>query len=185
MAGSIARSMNGSRCILVLDGKTVGVAQSVGLSIGYQVDPIFTIGRYETAELVPNSQQPVTITMRMVRIIGASTGPLGNLRMPTLDDVSPLGLLNNTDFTVLLIDRQNGGAAIPTATVGTGTSAATAATPAAFAQIQKCRTTGWTFDSTASQTSEMTLTFTGIFIGDESVNVNDNKDASEAPFDVV
>ena len=181
VSSAVAKSMNGARCILVLDGKTVGVAQSVGLSIGFQVDPIFTIGRYETAELVPNSQQPVTITMRMVRIIGNTISPLAALRVPILQDTSPNGLLLNQDFTILLIDRQNNGSPV----VSGGTTGATAGASPAFAQIQKCRTTGWTFDSTASQTSEMTLTMTGIYIGDEGVNVTDNKDASEAPFDVV
>lgn len=170
MAGQVARSMNGARCILTLDGRTIGIAQSVGVSIGFQVDPIFVIGKYETAELVPNSQQPVNVTMRMVRIIGVS--PLEKLRVATLDDVAPNGLLMNQDFTVLLTDRQNNQNPVP----GQGV---------AFAQIQNCRTTGWTFDNTASQTSEMTLTMTGIYIGDEGLDVSKNKDADTPAFDVI
>lgn len=172
MAGQIAKSMNGARCILQLDGKTVGVAQSVGVSIGYQIDPIFVIGKYETAELIPNSQQPVNITMRMIRIIGVS--PLTELRQASLDDVAPNGLLQNQDFTVQLVDRQGGSA--PGQSVGSGTP---------FCTIQNCRTTGWTFDTTASQTSEMTLTMTGIYIGDEGLNVSKNKDGDTPAFDVV
>jgi hypothetical protein len=170
MAGSIARSFNGSRCVLTLDGRTVGIAQSVGVSIGFQVDPIFVIGKYETAELVPNSQQPVNITMRMVRIIGVS--PLEKLRVPTLDDLSGNGLLLNTDFSVLLTDRQNNQNPVP----GQGV---------AITQIQNCRTTGFTFDTTASQTSELTLTMTGIYLGDEGLDVSKNKDADTNPFDVI
>jgi hypothetical protein len=170
MAGALAKALNGARIVLNLDGKTVGIAQSVGVAVGYQVDPVYVIGKYETAELVPNSQQPITITMRMIRIVG--TSPLSVLRQPTLDDVSSNGLLLNQDFSITLGDRQNSKNPVPGQSVP-------------FLSIAKCRTTSFSFDSTASQTSEMTLTMTGIYIGDEGVSTTQNQDADTPAFDVL
>ena len=170
MAGSIAKTLSGSRIVLNLDGKTVGIAQSVGVAVGYQVDPVYVIGKYETAELVPNSQQPVTVTMRMVRIVG--TSPLQMLRQPTLDDVSPNGLLLNQDFSITLGDRQNNQNPVPGQSVP-------------FLQIAKCRTTSFSFDTSAAQTAEMTLTMTGIYVGDEGVSTTQNQDADTPAFDIL
>lgn len=167
---AIAKSLSGARAVLILDGKTIGTAQNVSVNIGFQVDPLFTIGRFEAAELVPNSQQPATITMRMVRIIGVS--PLQKLRLPTLNDVAPDGLLMNQDFTIQIVDRQNSLNPTP----GQGVT---------VMQVTNCRTTGFSLDTPASQTSEMTLTFTGIYIGDEGLSTTDNQDADTPAFDVL
>lgn len=160
----ISKSYNGARAIISVDGKTIGTAQNCSFSLNWATDPVFTLGRYEAQELVHNQQTPVTMTLRSVRFFGVS--PMTNMRVPQSESADGYGLLNGTEFSVQLIDRQNTGSA------NKGT----------IYQVDRCKTTGFTFDNTSGGTAELTINVMGIYQSDETVTNNAGSDTSAAPF---
>lgn len=98
--GQTARTITGARAKIFIDGKLIGIVQSVNCSVNYGVQDIAICGNEATAEIVYTHMAPVSLDMSGFRVY--NNGPYKDLNIPQLQD-----LLNHQDFSVSVMDRQN------------------------------------------------------------------------------
>ncbi|SRR6266851_4100305 len=141
-----ARTLTGARAKLYIENSISGQMQLVGLfaSVAYGVDyalePIFVIGRYNTAELVYTAMNPISLTLTGFRIVG--NGPYAVTGVPQLQN-----LLNHNDFSLALVDRQTGNTVL---------------------LVTGCRPAGYSSTSAARALHDLTVTVQGTVLQDES-----------------
>jgi hypothetical protein len=146
MAGTIAKSIVGARLKLYINGQLAGIFGSVDVAVSYGIDPVSILGRYDTAELVYTSMAPVTLNATGFRVSG--NGPYEIANVPQLQE-----LLNDQDFGVSVVDRQN-----PSITI---------------MQVSGVRATGFSQDAGSRGLMGLTVNFIGIGFSDESGSQGD------------
>lgn len=143
-----AKTMTGSRAQLLIADPTTGVAKVVGIfnnvsyGLAYDVQPVYTLGRYGPAESVYTSQEPINVTATGWRAIGA--GPHVSAKVPDIND-----LMNHEYMSLSLFDRQ---------------------TNQLICKIREVRPTGYSTGVSARGAVEVTINFIGLVIGDESTD---------------
>jgi len=98
--------MHGARAVVHIGGTPVGIFSQISYSVTYDVQPVFTLGRFSAIEIVYTGAEPVSVSASGYRVISSDAegqrGPHGELSVPKLDE-----LLNNEDTTICIYDRQN------------------------------------------------------------------------------
>lgn len=139
--------MNGARAkVGFIDPKTnqtkyVGIFNNVSYGLTFDAQPAYILGRYSPAEIDYTAQEPVNITCSGWRVFEHGAHVEG--QVPNLKD-----LLNHEYITITILDRQN-----PTKNLAT---------------FRNVRPTGYSTTISARNLEEVTVTFVGIFVDDES-----------------
>jgi hypothetical protein len=155
--------MHGARAQLIISdqneggkGEVVGIFNNVSVALTFDVQPVYLLGRLSAYELVYTAQEPVTVTASGFRVIGA--GPHKTGRVPNLQD-----LLKHEYISLSIIDRNAEQGAKP------------------IHVIHSVRPTGYSTTVSARNLEEITVTFTGLLIDDESSENNESVGASTLP----
>jgi hypothetical protein len=96
-----AKTLVGSRAKILINGQVVGLFTNCSWSIRQSKEPLFTLGRYSPGEIVPTSQEAVTVTLTGYRVV--DSGPYKVANATLLKD-----LLNEEDFSIVILDRKTG-----------------------------------------------------------------------------
>ena len=151
-----ARTMHGARALVSIydavtgSSKPVGIWNNFSYNVSYDVQPVFTLGRYSAAELVTTGVEPVSITAQGWRVINHGPFIEGKL--------TPLQNLLTQEYLILQVsDRQNPGVIV--------------------ALIHGCLPTGFSSTLSSKQLQESSNTYVGLLMDDESVK---NSEASSA-----
>jgi len=136
----------------------VGLFSSVSYGVIYDVQPAYILGRYSPAALEYTSQEPVNMTCNGWRVIGH--GPHRDAKVPRLSD-----LILHDYLEMAVMDRQ--------LEAGGGDSR--------IAKIRGIRPSGYTTGLSARQLEDMTTTYTGMLVDDESTTNVEGPGATELP----
>jgi hypothetical protein len=96
-----AKVLTGARAKVMIAGEVVGLFSQCTWSIRQGKDPAFILGRYSPAEIIPTTQEPVSISLSGYRVVEAGPYAVANATLLK-------GLLQEEDFTITVIDRQTG-----------------------------------------------------------------------------
>ena len=121
--------------------KYLGIFNNVSYGLTYDAQPAYILGRYSPAEIDYTAQEPVNITASGWRVI--DHGAHAEAKVPNLAD-----LLKHEYLTLTIVDRQN-----PNKNI---------------AVFRNVRPTGYSTTISARNLEEITVTFVGIFVDDES-----------------
>lgn len=150
--------MSGARAKFgILDPKTnqaqyIGIFNNVSYGLTYDAQPAYILGRYEPAEIDYTAQEPVNITCSGWRVI--DHGAHADAKVPLLGE-----LLRHEYLTLTIVDRQD-----PTRNIAT---------------FKSVRPTGYSTTISARNLEEITVTFVGIRVDDETSDARGgNKDAT-------
>jgi hypothetical protein len=135
-----ARVLHGSRAKIFISGNLVGLFANCTWSIRQTKQPIFILGRFHPAEIVPLSQEPVTMSLSGYRVVDAGPYKVANATLLK-------NLLNEEDFEVRIEDRQSG--------------------KTIFSAVG-CRVQGWSSGVAANRTSDINVDIIGIKGEDEA-----------------
>ena len=132
----------GARAIIYINGQNVGLFSNCSWSVRQQKVPAFILGRYNPADIIPISQEPVEMRLTGFRVVGA--GPYQVAGATHLQDL----LQNESYFQVVVVDRRTG---------------------AKVFTANECRVQGWNSGVQARGVSDITLDIIGVSGWDESV----------------
>lgn len=148
--------MTGARAKVMIYDKnskpvTIGLFNNCSWSVRQDKQPIFILGRYNPTEITPTTQEAVQMSLTGFRVVGK--GPYATMHATKLQD-----LLNEEDFVVEIMDRNNPGVPI-------------------FRALG-CRVTGWSSGVTARGISDIRIDVVGISGHDESSTSGDDDTGS-------
>jgi hypothetical protein len=135
-----AQTFHGARAKIRIGGNLVGIFNSCSYGLAYDIQPIYTLGRFSPAELVPTGQEAISCSCTGFRIV--DKGPHVVAGLPFLQD-----LLNSEDTVITLEDRQTG---------------------KNIAVIEGIRAQSYQTAVNARGVQEITVSFIGLRISDES-----------------
>lgn len=98
---ALSQILTGARAKVLINGTAIGLFSNASWSIRQEKQPAFILGRYNPAEIVPTTQEPVQMTLTGYRVVNA--GPY-----QVADATLLKNLLLEQDFSVTIIDRQTG-----------------------------------------------------------------------------
>lgn len=150
-----SKIMHGARAQVILNGVTVGLFTNVSYGMQYDLTPAFVLGRFSAAELAYTGAEPIGIQASGWRVInqGPFTSSGGN--MPRLQD-----LLVAEDMEFALYDRQ---------------------TDQLIMKVVGVRHQGFNSSVAPKALEEMSLSFMGLRLSDETAENNEAPGASELP----
>lgn len=150
--GKQSSVLTGARAIVYVGKTPVGIFANCTWSVRQDKVPAFILGRYNPAEIVPTSQEPVTMNLTGYRVIGSGPYAIktGNQAGGGTMATALANLLNETDFSVSIVDRRSAAGAPPIFTV------------------MGCRVTGWSSGVAARGVSDIRLDIVGLMAFDES-----------------
>jgi hypothetical protein len=149
---AISQILTGARAKVFINGNLVGLFASANWSIRQDKTPVFILGRYNPADIVPTAQEAVTLDLTGYRVIGLGPYVVGGATLLQ-------NLLNEDDFNVALYDRQTG---------------------SLIFNASGCRVTGWSSGVTSRGISDLRLSVVGIVANDESAPNGDDDSSSAA-----
>lgn len=138
--------------------KIVGLFNNVSFSLSYEVQEAYILGKYAAAATTYVAQNPVNISCSGYRVI--QHGPHVEMGLPRLQD-----LLLHEYIELTVIDRQT------EALGGDGR----------VYKFHQVRPTGYSTTISARQQTELSMTFVGILVDDESVTNTERPDAASLP----
>lgn len=140
--GNKAETFHGSRAKILIDGKVIGIFNTVSYGVNYDANPIHILGSFAPKEIVLTGQDAITVQASGFRIIGK--GPYNKVdgaKVPQLQD-----LLNHEDISLAIIDRQTG---------------------AQIMSVVGVRPSGFNTTINARGVTEIQVTFMGTVLSDE------------------
>ncbi len=144
------KTFHGARALVYRAGPTgsklMGTFSSFGYGLSYDVSPVPILGRHSVAELVYTGSEPVRCTATGWRVVG--NGPHVAASMPHLGD-----LLTADYIELSVVDRQD-----PTVVI---------------AHIKSVRPESYSTTISAKSLTEVTHSFIGILVDDESGTNNE------------
>jgi hypothetical protein len=149
------KTMTGARAKVFVDGVLVGLFDSCDVSTSIGTEPIFLLGRYSAAEIVPTSYEIVSLNCSGFRLIGNGGHVLP--KFPKLQD-----LLNLETITITVTDRQANAGDPPILTV------------------LNCVPTSYSTGYSAKSNSRIRISYQGISAQDES-GISDEGNAVQLP----
>lgn len=156
--GSKAQVFHGARAKVYVNGSLVGVFMSCSWGYNLAVEPAYILGRFSPQETGYTAADLVRIEASGYKVIGK--GPhqqVGDRRLvPTLDE-----LLNHEDMEFHIEDRQNTGQ------------------DKRIVKVIGVRPEGYRSGVSARQLSEMSISFVGLRVADESSGLV-NEELSDA-----
>lgn len=138
--------------------KTVGIFNNVSYGLTYDTQPAFILGRYSAAEIDYTSQELVNITASGYRVI--DHGPHIEAGVPKLQD-----LLTADYLTLAIMDRQK----------------EVQGADGTIAKFHSVRATGYSTTISARNLEEVSVTFVGILVDDESTQNTERPDSVDMP----
>lgn len=151
--------MNGARAVVRVAGSGANAGQPIGsfssfsYGLNYDVQPAYILGRYSAAELGYTGMEPVRCSASGWRIV--KNGPHVAAKMPRLQD-----LLQHEYIQIDVLDRQTG---------------------EVIAIIKDVRPESYSSHITSRALTEVTHTFVGLLVDDESVSNNESPGANDLP----
>jgi hypothetical protein len=156
--------MHGARAVLWVGSSAIGIFNNVSYGVQYDLSPVFILGRTAAAELVYTGCEVVQVTASGFRVL--ENGPFavvdrdsGASLIPKLQDV-----LNYQDIVISLHDRLE-----------------TDPTRGVIMELTNVKPQGFTSSVGARGLQEMTVTFLGIHLSDESGSNNEDPTAVDLP----
>jgi len=140
-----AKTFHGARAILQINGKLVGIFSSFSYGVQYDVADVYTLGRVSAQETVFTAAETVQCTGSGFRIVGAGPHTNKSAQLPYIQE-----LLAHEYIDISIFDRQDATLSKPIAT------------------IKDCRPTGYSTTINARQLQEISVSFKGIMVNDES-----------------
>lgn len=134
-----AKTLTGARAKIMIGDKVVGLINNCNWSMRQGKEPVFILGRFSPAEIVPTTQEAVSLDMTGLRLVDA--GPYAVANATLLKN-----LLEEEDFVVTVIDRQ---------------------TNKAIFRARGCRLTGWSSGVGARGISDVRMSVIGMVGEDE------------------
>lgn len=159
-----AKVMSGARARLGIFNpatgrtKTVGIFNNVSYNLTYDTQPAYILGRYSASEIDFTAMELVNITASGYRVI--DHGPHVEAGVPKLQD-----LLTHDYLTLAIMDRQR------EVQGGDGT----------IAKFHSVRPTGYSTTISARNLEEVSVTFVGILVDDESTQNTERPDSVDLP----
>lgn len=156
--------MSGARAKLGIydpaTGKTrvIGLFNNVSYGLTYETQPAYILGRYSPAEIDYTAQNEVSIQCSGYRVI--DHGPHTEAGVPKLQD-----LLNADYIELAIIDRQREAQGLD----------------GRIAKFRQVRPTGYSTTLSARNLEELSVTFVGILVDDESTTNNENAGSTNLP----
>jgi hypothetical protein len=154
-----AKTMTGARGQLMIvdpntgEGRVVGIFNNVSYGLTYGAEAIHLLGRYSPDEIVYTSQEAVSITASGWRVV--DSGPHALAKVPKLAD-----LLNHEYIELAIFDRQ---------------------TNKRIAKFHSVRPTSYNTTLANRQPEEVSITFMGLLVDDESTDNVELPGASTLP----
>lgn len=134
-----AKILTGARAKVLINGQLVGLFSQCTWSIRQGKEPAFILGRYNPAEIVPTTQEPVQLSLSGYRVVDAGPYKVANATLLK-------NLLTEEDFAISVLDRQTN------KTIFTAVG---------------CRVQGWSSGVAARGVSDIRIDVTGIRGEDE------------------
>lgn len=153
MVTATTRTMTGARAILNVGGTPMGTFSTFSYSYALDVEHIYTLGAFSAQEIVYTAQGPVACQATGWRAI--EQGPHVQGKVPKLQD-----LLNHQYITLTVLDRQ---------------------TNKIIGKVENVRPTGYSTQVSARQAEEVSVSFTGTIVSDESGDHFEAASASKLP----
>lgn len=159
-----SKTMTGARAKLyVIDPNTgrnevVGIFNNVSYGLTYDAQPIYILGRHSPAEIVYTAQEPVRVTATGWRVVRSGAHKAAGV--PNLKD-----LLKHEYLTLVVQDRQ-------TEADGKNPNVAT---------IRSVRPISYDTTIANRNPSEITCTFMGLLVDDESTENSEAPGATDLP----
>lgn len=152
-----AKILTGARAKVMVNGNLVGLFSQCTWSIRQGKDPAFILGRYNPAEIVPTTQEPVQISLSGYRVVDAGPYKVANATLLK-------NLLSEEDFSIAILDRQ---------------------TNKLIFTAVGCRVQGWSSGVAARGVSDIRIDITGIRGEDEfgTASGGDDEGGSAANLD--
>jgi hypothetical protein len=138
--------------------KTVGIFNNVSYGITYDTQPAYILGRYSASEIDYTAMEVVNVTASGYRVI--DHGPHAEAGVPRLQD-----LLTHDYLTIAIMDRQRESQG------GDGT----------IMKLHSVRPTGYSTTISARNLEEISISFVGIVIDDESTQNTERPDSVDLP----
>lgn len=154
-----AKTMTGARAQLMIvdpntgEGRVAGIFNNVSYGLTYGAEAIHILGRYSPDEIVYTSQEAVSINASGWRVI--DHGPHATGKVPKLAD-----LLDHDYIELAIFDRQ---------------------TNKRIAKIHSVRPTSYNTTLANRQPEEVSITFMGLLVDDESTDNTELPGASTLP----
>jgi hypothetical protein len=145
--GTTAKTMTGARARLIIDGKLIGIFQMCHYALNFHAAPVYILGNYAPQEITLTSQEPITVTCRGWRIIDQGPHTAQGGRVPKLQD-----LLRHEDISISIFDRQ---------------------TNKEIMTVVGCRPIGYNTDLSTGNQQQITVTFQGLKLSDETGDQDD------------
>jgi hypothetical protein len=136
-----AKTIGGFRVKCFIDNVLVGIFENCSYNVNIGTEPVYLLGRFSAAEIVPTSYEVVTVNCSGFRLIGNGAHKLP--KVPKLQD-----LLNFESITLSVVDRQNPGISILT--------------------VQNCVPNTYASGYAAKALSRVQITYQGTVASDES-----------------
>jgi len=170
-SGEIAKTMNGARAKVIINGATVGLATDCSWSVAYGQEPIFTLGKFSAQEIVPTSAEPVEVTLNGMRVVNSGPHAGWNpndatghtIMVPVLAE-----LLNNRDMTIEIYDRQQ-----------------TTEGSLPILSVVHCRSKGYSSQVSAKGIMTLSMNFIGIVAVDEHSTPGSVNDETASEYGIV
>lgn len=150
---SETRVMTGARAILSVGGEKMGVFNNFSYGQQFDVEHAYILGRFNPDEIVYTAMGPVSCQASGWRVI--DQGPHVQGKVPKLQD-----LLTHDYITLTVVDRQSN---------------------KTIAQISQVRPTGYNTQVSSRQAEEVSISFTGLIVQDESGAQSDTQNAMRLP----
>lgn len=130
-----------------------GIFNNCSYGLTFDAQPVYILGRYSPAEIEYTAQEPVSITCSGWRTLDHGAHVDG--KVPNLRD-----LLNHEYLTLVVVDRQSN---------------------RTIATFRNVRPTGFSTTISARNLEEITVTFTAIFVDDESTENAEHPSRMDLP----
>lgn len=146
-----AKVMHGARAQVIVGGKKVGIFNSISYGLNFETQDVFILGRFSAAEIGYTAQDVVSVSASGWRMIDAGPHDKNGAQLPQLQE-----LLTHNDITLAIYDRL------------TGKQVAT---------ITGVRPTSYSTSINQRQMQEISVTFKGLLLSDETATNAENSGA--------
>jgi len=160
----MSKVLTGARCrVSVYDpasgkSKTIGLFNTVSWGLSYETQPAFILGRYSPADITFTAANEISINCGGYRVI--DHGPHVDGAIPKLQD-----LLNHEYIELTVIDRQS----------------ESNGKDGRITKFRQVRPTGYHTSISARGQVEMTCSFVGIRVDDESATNSESPGSTDLP----
>ena len=145
--------LSGARAVVRINNKPIGMFSSFSYGLTFDVQAVYILGRYSAAETGYTAQEPVRCTASGWRVVG--NGPHAAASMPNLRD-----LISHQYIQIDVLDRQSG---------------------KVIAIIKDVRPETYSTTIAVKSLTEVTHTFVGLVVDDESTKNTESQGHTDLP----